>query len=97
LSIAAGGLGHAPRTAREAEPATLAAERDQLLGVALLTAYARKPVLAAAALQVRLEILLDVLRQRAAGLTAQCTKRRTVPLDEPAASPALGSFRAETQ
>ena len=38
-------LGHAPRTARGAEPAALAAERDQLLGVALLTAYAQKPVL----------------------------------------------------
>jgi hypothetical protein len=31
-------LGHAPSTARGAEPASLATERDELLGVALVTA-----------------------------------------------------------
>jgi hypothetical protein len=51
--------------------------------VALLTAYAQKPVLEAAALQVGLELLLDVLRQRPAGLGTQFAKRRIVLFDEP--------------
>lgn len=63
----------ASRTARGAEPAPLAAERDELLGVELLTAYAQKSMLEAAALQVGLELLLDVLGQRRAWRASPAT------------------------
>jgi hypothetical protein len=76
------GVSHAARTARGAEPAPLAAERDELLGVSHFAAYAPEPVLGAATFHVGPELLLDMLRQRPAGLTAQCAERRIVPLDE---------------
>ena len=60
-------LGHAPRTTRRAEPALLAAEGHQLLGVALLAAHAQEALLQPPALQVGVEFLLYVVRQRSAG------------------------------
>ena len=47
-----GGLGHAPRTAGGAEAALLAAEGDELLGMALLAAQAQAALLQAAAPQL---------------------------------------------
>jgi hypothetical protein len=63
-----GGLRHAPRTTRGTEPALLAAERDELLGVALLAAHAQEALLEPAARQAGLELLLHMTRQRPSGL-----------------------------
>jgi hypothetical protein len=50
--------GHAPRPATGAEPAPLAAEGHQLLGMTGLAAHPQEPVLEATALQAGLEFLL---------------------------------------
>ncbi len=55
-------LRHPPCAATLAEGPPLAAERDQLLGAAVLATHAQKPVLEAAAFQARFELLLHVLR-----------------------------------
>jgi hypothetical protein len=53
-------LGHAPGTAAGAKPPTLATERDQLLGMATLTAHPQEAVLEAATLEIFLELPLDI-------------------------------------
>lgn len=77
------GLGHAPYATRGAEAALLAAERHQRLGVAVVTMQTQEALFQAPALQVGVELLLDVIRQRPAGLGAQLTKRGILLLDEP--------------
>ena len=58
-------LGHAARTAARAEPALLARERHQSLGMTLLAHHAQEPVFEYAAAQVGLERLAHVGGQRA--------------------------------
>jgi hypothetical protein len=53
-------LCHAPSTARGAKPALLAAERQQLFGVAVPAAHPQEPFLQSAALQIRVELFLHV-------------------------------------
>jgi hypothetical protein len=57
-------LGHAPGTAARAEAAALAAECNQLLGLAGLARDPKESVLEQAALQIGLKLLVDVPRQR---------------------------------
>src|SRR5882672_467803 len=57
-----GAVRHPPGAAGGAEAAAFATERDELLGLTVLAAHAQKTVLEATALQVRRELLLDVLR-----------------------------------
>jgi hypothetical protein len=76
------GLGHAPRTARGAEPALLAAERDQFLSVAPIAAQAQETLLEPPALQVSLKLLLSESWKRPASLGTQLAKRGIVLLDE---------------
>jgi len=71
-----------PRATRGTEPALLAAERDELLGVAPLTAHAQEALLRPAALQVDLELLLHMARQRPSGLCTQLAKAGVVLLDK---------------
>ncbi len=75
-------LGHAPRTARRAEPALLAAEGHQLLRMALIAAQAQEALLEPPAFQVGLELRLNESWKRLASLGAQRTKRGIVLLDE---------------
>jgi hypothetical protein len=79
-----GRLGHAPRATRGTEPALLAAERHEILGVALLAAHTQETLLQPAAIEVGLELLLHVARQRPSGLGAQLAKGGVVLLDKPA-------------
>src|SRR5690606_24544031 len=60
------GLRHPSTAAAWAEPSTLAAKRDELLGAAALAAHPKEALLEPPALQVRLELLLHVARQRLA-------------------------------
>ena len=76
-----GRLGHASGSAGGAEAAPLAAECHEPLGVALLAAHAQEAFLQPPALQVSLELLLNVLWQRSANLGAQLMKCGIVPLD----------------
>jgi hypothetical protein len=64
-------FGHKPR-----------AERDELLGVTVLAAHTQRPVLEAAAFQVRLEFVLHVSRQRSAIGFGHGDELGVVPLDE---------------
>src|SRR5690606_682100 len=73
---------HPSRAARRAESPALAAEGDELLGVAVLAAHAQKAVLEATALQIRRELLLHVLRQRPARRFARRDEFGVVALDE---------------
>jgi len=77
------GLGHAPCAARGAESALLATERYELLGVTSLAANAQEALFHAAALQVRIELLLDVIRQRPTCFGSKLSKRRIMPLHQP--------------
>ena len=61
-------LRHAPRAARGAKPASLAAEGDELVVAAIATAQAQEAVRQDAALKKRVELVLDELRQAGAGL-----------------------------
>jgi hypothetical protein len=83
ISQQRGGLGHAPRTAGRTKPALLATEGHQLLGVAVLADQAQEPFLQAAALEVCVELLLNVVRQWPAHPGAQFTECRIVLLDQP--------------
>lgn len=55
-------LGHAPRAATRTEPAMLAGERHQPLGMALLAHHPQEAVLQYPTVQVRLELLAHVGR-----------------------------------
>jgi len=77
-----GRLGHAPCTARGAEAPLPAAEGHQLLGSALLAANAQETLLQSAALQVRIELLLDVIRQRPTCFGSKRTKGGIVLLHQ---------------
>ena len=59
-------LRHPPRAAARAEAAALAAEHNEFLGETVFAAYAQKGVLQTPALQIRLELVLHVLRQQPA-------------------------------
>jgi hypothetical protein len=61
------GLRHAPRTARRAKPAALAAEGQQLVVPALAAAKPQETVRQDAALEKGVELVLDEPRQLAAG------------------------------
>ena len=61
------GLGHAPRAARRAEPAALAAEGQQLVVPALGAAKPQETVRQDAALEKGVELVHDEPRQLAAG------------------------------
>jgi len=60
-------LGHAPRNAGWTEAALLTAERHQLFGIAMLAAHAQETFLQPAALEIGVELLLRVIRQRPIG------------------------------
>jgi hypothetical protein len=75
-------IGHAPGATTGAKAAALAAERQQMLGVAGLAAKAQKAVLQAAALQVAVERLSHMAGQLFAGLDQVFDKGRVMPLDE---------------
>ena len=60
-------LRHAPGPARRAKPATLAAERDQLVVAAVAAVQAQEAVGQDAAFEARVELILDELRQVGAG------------------------------
>jgi hypothetical protein len=66
LSAQRSGVGHAPRTTRGTESALLAAERNQLLGVAVPAAHTQEAFLQPTARQLGVELILDVVRQRTA-------------------------------
>lgn len=61
-------VGHPARTATGTEAAALAAEREQMLGVAGIAAKAQEPMIQPAALQVAVERLPNVARQLFTGL-----------------------------
>ena len=77
-----GSLSHAPRTTRGTEPALLAAEGHQLLGVAVLAAHAQEARFKPPALQVGVELLLHVGWQRTAGFRPRIPESWIVLLDE---------------
>jgi hypothetical protein len=56
------GLGHAAAAAGGTEPALLAAERHQLLGMTLLATHTQETFLQSSALQIRLELPLYEIR-----------------------------------
>jgi len=58
---------HAARTARGAEPTAFAAESDQLAVAAVATAQPQETVREDAALEERVELVVDELRQTGAG------------------------------
>lgn len=60
---ASGGLCHAPGSARRAKAAPLATEGDQLVVAAVAAAQAQEAVGQDAALEKRVELVLDELRQ----------------------------------
>ena len=62
-----GGLRHAPRPARGAEPAALATEGDQFVVAAIGAAQAQEAVRQDAALQEGVELVFDELRQAGTG------------------------------
>ena len=62
-----GGLRHAPRPARGAEPAALATEGDQFVVAAIGAAQAQEALRQDAALQEGLELVFDELRQAGTG------------------------------
>jgi len=76
------GLGHAPRTTGGAEPALLAAERDELLGVARVATQAEEAFLQTTALQVGVKLLLDVVWKRSACFGSKRAKRGMVLLHQ---------------
>lgn len=76
------GLDHAPRTAGRAEAALLAAECHQLLGMAVLAAQAQEALFQPTALEIGVELLLHVDRQRLAGPGTGFTKSGMMLLDE---------------
>lgn len=57
-------LDHAPGTTARTETSPFAVERDQMLGMATLATHPQEAVLKATALQVILEFLFDIPRQR---------------------------------
>jgi hypothetical protein len=61
-------LGHAPCPTRGAEPPSLARERDQLLVGTRVTTHTQEAVGDDAAFLVRLEVILDELRQTRPGV-----------------------------
>jgi len=61
-----GGLRHAPRSTRWAEPSALATERQQLVVPAVGTAQAQEAVRQDAARQEGVELVTDELRQASA-------------------------------
>ena len=61
------GLRHAPRTARDAKPAALAAEGYELVVAAVAAAQPKKAMRQDAALEKGVELILDELRQAGAG------------------------------
>jgi len=61
-----GGLRHAPRPARGAEPAPLATEGDQFVVAAIGAAQAQEAVRQNSAFEVRVELVFDELRQSSA-------------------------------
>ena len=61
-----GALRHAPHSARGAEPSALAAERHELVVAAIGAARAQEAVRQDAALQKRVELVFDELRQASA-------------------------------
>jgi hypothetical protein len=71
-------LGHAPGPATGAEPAPLAAEGDQVLGMAGVATHPQKSVLEATALEVSLEFLLHIVRQGPALPGQELDERRVV-------------------
>ena len=58
-----GALRHAPRAAARAEAAPLAAEHDQVLGMATVATHPQETMLETTTLEVVLELPLDILRQ----------------------------------
>jgi hypothetical protein len=86
------GLGHATRTTGGAESALLAAECDELLGVAVLAAQTQQAFFQAAALQVRIELLLDVIRQRPTCFGSKRTKGGIVLLHQPIQQSGFGAM-----
>ena len=62
-----GGLRHAPRPARGAEPAALATEGDQFVVAAIDAAQAQEAVRQDAALQESVELVFGELRQAGTG------------------------------
>ena len=77
-----GDLGHPARATGRTEPALLAAEGDELLGVALLAVQAQETLLEPAALEVGVELRLDVVGQGAACLGAQLAEDGIALLDQ---------------
>lgn len=59
-------LSHAPGAAARAEPAPCTDERDQMLGMATVAAFAQEAKIETTAREVVLELLLDMRRQRRA-------------------------------
>jgi hypothetical protein len=76
------GLGHAPAAAGGAEPALLAAERHELLGMTTLATHTQESLFQPSALEIRLELLLHEIRQRPTGRGAPIAECGIVLLDE---------------
>jgi hypothetical protein len=68
------GLGHSPPAAGRAEPALLAAERHQLLGMTLLATHTQESLLQPSALEIRVKLLLHEIQERPVGRGAQSRK-----------------------
>jgi len=79
-----------PGTATWAESAALAAERQQVFGVAGVASQAQETVLQPAALQVAFECLPHMAGQRFTGLSQVFDEGRVVALDELVEQCALG-------
>jgi hypothetical protein len=86
-----GALDHAPGTAARTEAPAFATERDQVLGMATVATDPEEPMLESSALQVGLELLLDVRGQRHALLGQVLDERRVVLLHQPVEPGVLGS------
>jgi len=87
-------LRHAPRAARRAKAAPLATEGDQLVVAAVAAAQSQEAVREDAALQERVELVLDELRQvDPSGRLCLGDEGRSVLLHQPVQR---GLFRAVT-
>jgi len=85
-------IGRPAGTTTRAETAALAAEREQMFGVAGVAPQAQKTVLQPAALQVAIDRLPHVARQLFTGLGQVFDKGRVVALDELAEQRLLGAM-----